>query len=156
MFIYDFKVFHMIDRCTRWYEATVIPNREENTLCSTMQKLWIDRLGPMKELIMDQETGIQASSACGYMMASTKSDARINVRLPSELKQTIEEAASVLGQSVSEFTISTVIKEARRVIQDAEVTKLSNRDRDAFLAALADKDAAPNDALKQAARRYKK
>jgi len=89
-------------------------------------------------------------------MATTKSDARINVRLSSDLKQTIEEAASVLGQSVSEFTISTVIREARRVIQDAEFTQLSNRDRDAFLAALADKDAAPDDALKQAARRYKK
>ncbi len=39
----------------------------------------------------------------------TKSDARINVRLPSELKQTIEYAAATLGQTVSEFTISTVV-----------------------------------------------
>ena len=84
------------------------------------------------------------------------SDARINVRIQSDLKDTIEQAASVLGQTVSEFTISTTVKEARKVLQDAQVTQLSNRDRDTFLAALKATDAAPNDALKAAAKRYKK
>ena len=88
------------------------------------------------------------------MTTSAKSDARIHVRLPSDLKQTIEEAASALGQSISEFTISTVVREARQVLQDSQITKLSNRDRDAFLAALESSDAGPNDALKSAARRY--
>ncbi|PHR99369.1 MAG: hypothetical protein COA78_25005 [Blastopirellula sp.] len=89
-------------------------------------------------------------------MSTSKSDARINVRLSSDLKQTIEEAAVALGQTVSEFTISTVIREARQVLQDAQVTKLSSRDRDAFLAALDDTTTKPNEALKAAARRYKK
>ncbi len=84
-----------------------------------------------------------------------KSDARINVRLSSDLKYTIEEAAAALGQTVSEFTVSTVLREARNVLQDAKVTQLSNRDRDAFLAALQESNA-PNNALKAAARRYKK
>ena len=83
-------------------------------------------------------------------------DARINVRLQSELKATIEEAASVLGQTVSEFTISTAVREARQVLQDAQTTRLSNRDRDAFLAAMDASDLKPNEALKAAARRYKK
>lgn len=90
------------------------------------------------------------------MSTTTRNDARLNVRLPSDLKQTIEEAAAVLGQSISEFTISTVVREARHVIQDAQVTRLSNRDRDIFLAALNAVDSKPNDALKAAARRYKK
>lgn len=90
------------------------------------------------------------------MTLTTKSDARINVRLPSDLKQTIEEAAVSLGQTVSEFTISTVVREARQVLQNAQITRLSNRDRDAFLAAMEETDARPNDALKAAARRYKK
>lgn len=89
-------------------------------------------------------------------MTTTKSDARINVRLPSDLKQTIEEAAAALGQTVSEFTVSTVVQEARQVLEAAQVTKLSQRDRDQFLAALADADAKPNAALKTAARRYRK
>lgn len=82
-------------------------------------------------------------------------DARINVRLPSELKQTIEQAAAALGQSVTDFTISTVLREARQVIQETQQTRLSNRDRDAFLAALDATDCKPNAALKSAARHYK-
>lgn len=88
-------------------------------------------------------------------MSTAKSDARINVRLDSELKKIIEEAATSLGQTVTEFTVSTVVREARQVIQDAQVTRLSNRDRDQFFAALEEKDSKPNEALKKAARRYK-
>jgi len=90
------------------------------------------------------------------MAAVTRNDARINVRLSSELKQTIEEAASALGQTVSEFAISTVVREARQVLHDAQITRLSNRDRDNFLKALDSIDAKPNAALKSAARRYGK
>lgn len=90
------------------------------------------------------------------MATISRNDARINVRLPSELKQTIEEAASALGQTVSEFAISTVIREARQVLQDAQITRLSNRDRDRFLRALDAADAKPNAALKAAVRRYGK
>ena len=90
------------------------------------------------------------------MTTVTRNDARINVRLPSDLKQTIEEAASALGQTVSEFAISTVVREARQVLQNAKMTRLSNRDRDKFLKALDSLDAKPNAALKAAARRYGK
>ena len=89
-------------------------------------------------------------------MSTTNSDARINVRLSSDLKQLVEEAAVALGQTVSDFTISTLVREARQVIQDTQFTRLSNRDRDVFLAVLDSSDAKPNDALKAAARRYKK
>jgi len=90
------------------------------------------------------------------MSTTAKNDARLNVRLPSDLKQTIEQAATVLGQSITDFTVSTVVREAWHVIQDAQVTRLSNQDRDAFLGALESADAKPNNALKAAARRYKK
>jgi len=90
------------------------------------------------------------------MATISRNDARINVRLPSELKRTIEEAASALGQTVSEFAISTVVREARQVLQDAQITRLSNRDRDRFLSALDAADAKPNAALRAAARRYGK
>ncbi len=89
-------------------------------------------------------------------MPTTNSDARINVRLSSDLKQLVEEAAVTVGQTVSDFTISTLVREARQVISDAQITRLSDRDRDIFLAALDSADAKPNDALKAAARRFKK
>jgi uncharacterized protein (DUF1778 family) len=74
-------------------------------------------------------------------MSTMKADARINVRLSTELKQTIEEAAAAVGQSVSEFAISTLVREARQILQEAQVTHLSNRDRNRFLSALDAADA---------------
>jgi uncharacterized protein (DUF1778 family) len=68
----------------------------------------------------------------------------------------LQQRIAALGQTISEFTISTVVREARQVLQDAQITHLTNRDRDAFLAALESIDAKPNDALKSAAKRYKR
>ena len=82
-------------------------------------------------------------------------DARLNFRLPTELKQTIKEAAARLGQSVSDFAVSTLVETARSVIQQDSATRLSRKDRDLFLALLDDKDARPNRALAAAARKYK-
>jgi uncharacterized protein (DUF1778 family) len=90
------------------------------------------------------------------MTTATKSDARLNIRLPTELKQIIEQAAAQLGQSVSDFAISTLVKNARAVIHQHDITELSNRDRDIFIKMLDDTEAQPNQALTIAAERYKK
>jgi uncharacterized protein (DUF1778 family) len=82
-------------------------------------------------------------------------DARLNFRLPTELKQTIEEAAARIGQSVSDFAVSTLVRTARDVIEQETFTRLSNRDRDVFTALLDDKDVRPNPSLMAAARKYK-
>ena len=82
-----------------------------------------------------------------------KNSARLNFRLRGELKDTIERAAAELGQTVSEFAVATLVREAREVIEMSQRTDLSNRDRDIFLKILADADAQPNAALKAAAQR---
>jgi uncharacterized protein (DUF1778 family) len=82
-------------------------------------------------------------------------DARLNFRLPAELKQTIEEAAARTGQSVSDFAVSTLVRTARDVIEQESITRLSNRDRDVFVSLLDDKEVHPNQALAAAARKYK-
>lgn len=89
-------------------------------------------------------------------ISSTKNEARLNVRFSSELKLVIEQASAVLGQSVNEFAVSTLVQEARQVMQETQVTTLSHRDRDMFLAALEATDSTPGDTLKTAARRYKR
>ena len=89
------------------------------------------------------------------MATNIPNDARLNFRLPAELKTTIEAAAACLGQSVSDFAISTVAQTARNVIEQHQITRLSNRDRDTFMALLDAADARPNKALKAAAKRYK-
>lgn len=90
------------------------------------------------------------------MSTAMKSDARLNFRLRADLKIVIEEAASQLGQSVSDFAISTLVRSARDVLQQSHTTELSNRDRDLFLSLLDDSKAKPNAALKVAVAKYKK
>ncbi len=90
------------------------------------------------------------------MPTHAKNDARLNFRVPTQLKAVIEEAAAALGQSVSDFAVSTLVQTARTVIRQRSVTELSNRDRDVFIALLDDVNAKPNKALADAAKRYKK
>jgi uncharacterized protein (DUF1778 family) len=89
------------------------------------------------------------------MATGSEHDARLNFRLPAELKETIEEAAAQLGQTVSDFAISTLVTTARQVLQEHQVTRLSQRDRNAFVALLDEADSRPNDALRAAAKRYR-
>lgn len=89
-------------------------------------------------------------------MSTGKSDARINFRLSGDLKKTIEDAAAEMGQSVSDFAISTLVQTARKILHDQQVTRLSERDRQRFVAMLDDESSHPNDALVKAAKRYKK
>ncbi len=89
-------------------------------------------------------------------MATPTSDARINFRLSSELKRTIEDAAAQMGQTVSDFAVSTLVQTARKVLQDQQFTRLSERDRTVFSLMLDDESTKPNDALVKAAKRYTK
>jgi len=89
-------------------------------------------------------------------MAPGARDARLNFRLPSDLKEVIEEAAASLGQSVSDFAVSTLVQQARSVIEQRNVTILSGRERDRFIALLDDADRRPNATLVRASRKYKK
>lgn len=85
-----------------------------------------------------------------------KSNSRLNFRLNSELKKTIEDAAAHTGQSVTDFAVSTLIQASRQILQERQVTRLSERDRQLFVAMLDDESTQPNEALKKAANRYKK
>lgn len=86
-------------------------------------------------------------------MAARK-NARIEVRLTEDLKANVEKAAAYLGQSVSEFVLATVRERAAAVGEQQERTRLTNRDRDRFLAAL---DAArPNEVLRASLEKYER
>lgn len=83
-----------------------------------------------------------------------KSDSRLDFRLSRQVKEVIERAAVVSGQSVSDFAVSALYRTAKEVLEKEQTPHLSSRDRDVFLAML-DSDAKPNEALRRAARRYK-
>ena len=86
-------------------------------------------------------------------MGTTTQNRRLDVRLAADHKDLIEQAAGLLGQTVSAFTVSTLVSEAERVVDRFGSLRLSDRDRDAFLSAL-DKAPAPNAKLRRAARQH--
>jgi uncharacterized protein (DUF1778 family) len=85
---------------------------------------------------------------------ATAQEARLNFRLDAAIKDLIERAASYSGETVTSYAISTLVRDARRVVQEHEQTTLSERDREVFLSLL-DDPPAPNDALRRAAARYR-
>jgi len=90
------------------------------------------------------------------MATKTKKPERINFRIQPDLKKLIEEAAEHSGQTVSDYAISTLVKNARQILEQSQVTQLSRRDAQRFKEIMDDADARPNAALKAAARKYKK
>lgn len=86
--------------------------------------------------------------------ASAKHD-RMNFRLDREHKALIEKAASTVGQSLTEFAVTNLIRDARTVLHEHHVTVLSERDWDLFLSVL-EGDAEPNEALRKAASTYRR
>jgi uncharacterized protein (DUF1778 family) len=88
------------------------------------------------------------------MATAQRNSARLDFRLASDIKEIIEKAACVSGQSMSEFAISTLLREAQDILEKHHTIRLSDRDRDRFLAAL-DAEDEPNEALKAAFEKYK-
>ena len=85
-------------------------------------------------------------------MTATKD--RLDFRLDRSIKQRIERAASLTGQTVSAFAVSALMREANTILAEHDAISLNARASREFLARL-DKDIKPNNNLKRAARRYK-
>ena len=75
--------------------------------------------------------------------------ARLNFRLPPEAKEKIERAAVASGLTVTDFAVHALVNIADEVLERQHTRRLSNRDRDIFLAML-DSEDEPNEALKSA------
>ncbi|MCP4374571.1 MAG: DUF1778 domain-containing protein [bacterium] len=88
-------------------------------------------------------------------MSTTAHNTRLDVRLAGEHKKLIQRAAELLGESISAFTVSTLVHEAQQVVERFALLQLSDRDRDSFLTAL-DNPPEPNARLRQAARAHVK
>lgn len=86
-------------------------------------------------------------------MAAAGQNTRLDVRLPEDTKRLIEQAAGHLGQTISAFTVATLTREAEEVVERFGTLRLSDRDCDAFLAAL-DNPPKPNARLRRAAREH--
>ena len=66
---------------------------------------------------------------------STKS-ARLEARLSPKHQSVIQQAASLRGQSVTDFVVSASLAEAQRIIAENAVIEISLADQERFAAAL--------------------
>ena len=62
LFVHKHIIFHMLDRCTRWHAAQVIPNKEDDSLIKAIDTGWCTIHGPPGELITDCESVIVLSN----------------------------------------------------------------------------------------------
>jgi uncharacterized protein (DUF1778 family) len=81
--------------------------------------------------------------------------ARLDVRLAQRAKEKIEEAALVSHQTLTDFVVTSLLRASDEALKHHQAIRLTNRDRDLFLAAL-DADERPNPALRKAAQRFKR
>ena len=81
--------------------------------------------------------------------------ARLDIRLNPKAKEKIEQAAVVSHQSVTDFVVTSLLRASEQALERQEIVRLTNRDRELFLAAL-EADVRPNRALRKAAQRFKR
>ncbi len=81
-----------------------------------------------------------------------RDEARLNCRLSSEARSLIEKAAILSNQTLTDFTVSTLISRAEEIIERHHNIRLSAEASQRFLALL-EKPPAPNAALKKALKR---
>jgi uncharacterized protein (DUF1778 family) len=80
---------------------------------------------------------------------------RLEARIAPEQKRLIERAAQLRGTTVTDFVVLSAQREAARTIKDFEVLSLAQEAREVFVAAVLNPPS-PNEALRAAARRYRK
>lgn len=83
------------------------------------------------------------------------SSSRLNFRLPSEIKERVENAALVSGVTVTDFAITVLAERSEEILEKHQTRIISNRDRKIFLEML-ENPPEPNNALKNAVKNYKK
>jgi uncharacterized protein (DUF1778 family) len=87
-------------------------------------------------------------------LTDTKTD-RMHFRMSPDVKQKVEKAALLSGQTLTDFAVSVLAQSADAILERHYATTLSDRDRDLFLEML-DNPPAPNAALRRAAERYRR
>ena len=78
---------------------------------------------------------------------------RLEARLSRAQKELIQHAADLLGSSLTDFVISSIQEEAKKIIREHEIITLTARESKDFVNSLLNPPE-PNVALKKAAKRY--
>ena len=84
-----------------------------------------------------------------------QADERITARLPHSTRSIIERAAAIYGASINQFIVQAAVERANEVLKNMETVKLSSRDAQVFMDALANPPE-PNEKLLEAMRAHKR
>ncbi len=79
--------------------------------------------------------------------------ARLEARIPIQIYDQMQRAARLRGMTLTSYLIATAGEDARRVVEDAEIMRLSRADQIRFAEALIAPPKA-NDRLARAAKRH--
>ena len=79
---------------------------------------------------------------------------RITARVSDRVRDTLEQAAELLGATVNQFVVQTAYVEAQRVIERESVIRLSQKDAHKILSLL-ENPPKPNKRLKDAVKAHK-
>jgi len=85
-------------------------------------------------------------------MKATTSEVRLDVRMSSETKRRLSQAAELSGATVSEFVRTAADAHAQAVLEESTRISLEGSAFDRFIAAC-DNDSGPNEALRRSADR---
>jgi len=80
-------------------------------------------------------------------------NARLDLRLPSDMKDLLQKAAALSGLDLSAFTLSAAIEKADEVLSRHQTRLLSDKERDRFIEIMEQDE--PNPKLLAAVKRYK-
>ncbi len=88
------------------------------------------------------------------MSAKTIERGRISARVPVQVQETLELAASMVGATINQFMVQSSLREAERIIEQERVIRLSAQDIETFIQAL-ENPPPPNAQLKAALQHYR-
>lgn len=81
--------------------------------------------------------------------------ARLEARISTAQKATLQRAANLSGRTLSDFVLVSAQEAAARVLQEHETIRLGRAEQIAFVTALLDPPA-PGDRLRKAAKSYRR
>jgi uncharacterized protein (DUF1778 family) len=84
---------------------------------------------------------------------ATRKEERLEARVSAETKALCQEAATLQGQSLTDFVVGSAVESAKRILRRNELAELTQRDRSAFVDSLLNPPP-PSQRLQQAARHY--
>ncbi len=89
------------------------------------------------------------------MTGNQRRTERLEARIPAELKDVFVRAASLRGQTLTDFIVTSATEAAQQVVREQDVLDLTRRDQIAFANALLNPPA-PSPKLRSAARSYRR